>query len=61
MAHRWDTAPEILAFRKAARDCYLAGEAYRELKDILATEDELTKPERARFYKTDAADADGED
>ena len=37
----WKT-PEILAFRAAAKACFLAGTSYRELKDVLATEDELT-------------------
>ena len=42
MTDRWNTA-EITAFRQAAKACFLAGESYRELKDILATEDELYK------------------
>jgi hypothetical protein len=41
MPDSW-SAPEIIAFRAAARACYLAGRSYRELKDMLATEDELT-------------------
>jgi hypothetical protein len=46
----WNT-PEIIAFRAAARACFLAGESYSELKDILATEDELTKPLRTSHPK----------
>lgn len=47
MSDPWIT-PELIAFRKAARACFLSGESYRELKDILSTEDELTREERGR-------------
>lgn len=40
----WD-GPELLAFAQAARACYLAGSGYDDLKDILATVDELTPAE----------------
>ncbi len=47
MDDEWDT-PELIAFRAAAQACLEAGETYRELRDILATEDELCKAERER-------------
>ena len=49
-------SPEMLAFRAAAKACYLAGATYKELKELVATEDELTPlSERAR-YADDAAE-----
>jgi hypothetical protein len=51
-ANPWDT-PELIAFREAARACYRAGECYRELKDILATEDELVPPDQRRIDPED--------
>ena len=36
----WDT-PELVSFMQAARACYIAGEDYDTLKDIIATVDEL--------------------
>jgi hypothetical protein len=40
----WDN-PELVAFAQAARACYLAGNGYDHLKNILATVDELTPAE----------------
>jgi hypothetical protein len=40
----WDT-PELVSFMQAARACYIAGEDYDTLKDIIATVDELTPAE----------------
>jgi hypothetical protein len=40
--------PEIVAFRAVVRACFRAGESYRELKDTLATEDELDDIERRK-------------
>ena len=47
MTDPWATT-DIVAFRQAAKACFLAGESYRELKDILATEEELYKEQRER-------------
>ena len=58
-------SPEILAYRAAARACYLAGVSYRKLKDILATEDELTpidqraNPEECYGYTAYGAEPTG--
>lgn len=45
---RWNT-PELVAFREAAHACYLAGEDYKTLKNIIATEDELTPLEQRKI------------
>ena len=55
----WST-PQLLAFRAAARACLEAGEKFRELKDILATEEFLLEQEReklsAEAWQSDFAD-----
>jgi hypothetical protein len=40
--------PHMRRLREAIRVCLAAGERYRELKDMLATEDELYQAERQR-------------
>lgn len=49
----WNT-PAPLAFRKAVRDCYLVGECYKDLKNILATEDELMSYNQRKQDPNDA-------
>jgi hypothetical protein len=46
------TTPERATFAAAARACYLTGESYSGLKDILATVDEMT-PLETRYVDPD--------
>jgi hypothetical protein len=51
----WINTPELVAFRAAAKACYLAGEDYKTLKEIIATEDELTPLEMRKIDPDDVS------